>query len=54
MSTPLSLSEMRAMLSKISRDLDLLRRRIDIVVTDLDSYDTGKTSRKATKRKKKQ
>lgn len=53
MPTPLSLSEMRAMLNKISRDLDLLRRRIDIIATDLDSHDETKTLRKATKRKKK-
>jgi len=53
MATPMSLSEMRAMLNKISRDLDLLRRRIDIVVTDLDSYDATKAPRKATKSRKK-
>ena len=52
MPTPMALSEMRAMLNKVSKELDLLRRRIDIIVVDLDSHDTGKTSRKATKRKK--
>jgi len=52
MATPMSLIEMRAMLNKISRDLDLLRRRIDIIAADLDSHDAAKATRKAPKRKK--
>ena len=51
MPSPMSVDELVVLLRKMRRDIDMISRRLEIVITDLAAHRDSSKPRKARKRK---